>query len=239
MVDPARMHIWAWDARPFPAFPDLGLLWSDAANWETGHWLNGRLEGAPLDRLVETLAASSIPQGGPRRVRTYSALSTATCSTGPCPRARRSNRSPTPSPSIRSSPAARSAFRGARASLRFRSASTTSCRTATASLVRFTRAQESEMPHELALTFGDADNDYATATVLSRRIEGWSQRRTETESAVMTNRALAQQQADIWLEDLWSGRETAEFRLRPDSRGARGRRYRRARCRIGRRATFW
>ena len=55
MVDPAKIHIWAWDARPFPAFPDLSGVWADYGNWETGHWLNGRLEGVPLDRLVQAL----------------------------------------------------------------------------------------------------------------------------------------------------------------------------------------
>ena len=43
MVDPAHLHLWAWDARPYPAFPDARDVWSDGANWERGHWLNGRL----------------------------------------------------------------------------------------------------------------------------------------------------------------------------------------------------
>ena len=43
MVDPAHLHLWAWDARPYPYFPDLADVWSDGANWERGHWLNGRL----------------------------------------------------------------------------------------------------------------------------------------------------------------------------------------------------
>ncbi len=215
MVDPARMHIWAWDARPFPAFPDQGVLWSDAPNWTTGHWLNGRLEGMPLDRLVAALAAPSVPSGvaAPRPDvlgfldgyvldRAMSARAAIEpladafafdpiVSSGAIRFARRS-RSPTMTIGLDDLTPARDG-----------------------SLARIARAQESELPHELALTFGDADNDYATATVLSRRIEGWSQRRAETESAIMTNRALAQAQADIWLEDLWCGRETAEFEVRP------------------------
>ncbi|MBK9083534.1 MAG: glycoside hydrolase TIM-barrel-like domain-containing protein [Rhizobiales bacterium] len=51
MVEPSRIHAWAWDARPFPAFP-FSRAWSDAANWAKGHWLTGRVESAPLDRLV-------------------------------------------------------------------------------------------------------------------------------------------------------------------------------------------
>ncbi|MDB5643852.1 MAG: hypothetical protein JWN07_3169, partial [Hyphomicrobiales bacterium] len=52
MVDPDHIYIWAYDARPFPAFPMMSAVWSDATSWDTGHWLNGRLECAPLDRLV-------------------------------------------------------------------------------------------------------------------------------------------------------------------------------------------
>jgi hypothetical protein len=55
MVDPARIFVWNWDTRPFPAFPDLSGIWADGANFETGHWLNGRLEGTPVDRLVAKL----------------------------------------------------------------------------------------------------------------------------------------------------------------------------------------
>ncbi len=51
--------------------------------------------------------------------------------------------------------------------------------------------------------------------MLSRRLEGYSLRQSEAQAAVMTHRANAQRLADIWLQDLWVGRETAEFALRP------------------------
>ena len=43
MVDPARLYVWAWDARPYPAFPLRGDRWSDRRQLALGHWLNGRL----------------------------------------------------------------------------------------------------------------------------------------------------------------------------------------------------
>ena len=52
MIDPAHLHLWAWDARPYPYFPDLTDVWSDGANWERGHWLNGRLGAASLAGLI-------------------------------------------------------------------------------------------------------------------------------------------------------------------------------------------
>lgn len=42
MLDTARFFAWAWDARPYPAFPSNTPLWSDAENYARGHWLNGR-----------------------------------------------------------------------------------------------------------------------------------------------------------------------------------------------------
>jgi hypothetical protein len=59
MVDPARIYLWAWDARPFPAFPAHTDRWADAANFDTGHWLNGRVEGAPMDDLLAAMLADA------------------------------------------------------------------------------------------------------------------------------------------------------------------------------------
>ncbi|WP_299905022.1 glycoside hydrolase/phage tail family protein [uncultured Paracoccus sp.] len=52
MVDTARAHVWCWDARPYPAFPQRGELWSDGPAWERGHWLNGRAGAVPLASVV-------------------------------------------------------------------------------------------------------------------------------------------------------------------------------------------
>lgn len=57
MVDPDHIHLWAWDARPYPAFPAQTDLWADGGNWRAGHWLNGRLGGVSLAGLVRRLAA--------------------------------------------------------------------------------------------------------------------------------------------------------------------------------------
>jgi hypothetical protein len=52
MLDMARSHVWTWDARPFPAFPNLGSLWSDSDNYAHGHWLSGRSSSQPLARVI-------------------------------------------------------------------------------------------------------------------------------------------------------------------------------------------
>lgn len=59
MIDVGEMSVWAWDARPFPDFPARNSVWSDGANWQTGHWITGRLALIPLADIVRDLAAQS------------------------------------------------------------------------------------------------------------------------------------------------------------------------------------
>lgn len=57
LIETDRFYVYCYDARPYPYFPARADLWGDGANWEKGHWLNGRLTRAPLDALVEALCA--------------------------------------------------------------------------------------------------------------------------------------------------------------------------------------
>ncbi|MFV2092702.1 MAG: glycoside hydrolase TIM-barrel-like domain-containing protein, partial [Hyphomicrobiales bacterium] len=55
MVDVSRLFAWAWDARPYPDYPLRADVWSDAPNYDFGHWLGGRLGRVPLSALVKQL----------------------------------------------------------------------------------------------------------------------------------------------------------------------------------------
>jgi len=57
MVDHRNLHAWAWDARPFPAFPRLKGVWADGDNWHRGHWLNGRLDGVAVSDVIDAVLA--------------------------------------------------------------------------------------------------------------------------------------------------------------------------------------
>ncbi|SFR41534.1 Putative phage tail protein [Yoonia tamlensis] len=59
MVDTARMHVWAWDARPYPFFPGNRSLWSDGDNYARGHWLNGRVSNRSLASVVAEICTRS------------------------------------------------------------------------------------------------------------------------------------------------------------------------------------
>lgn len=59
MVDMSRAHVWAWDARPFPFFPNSRDLWSDGASYARGHWINGRSATRPLASVVAEICLRS------------------------------------------------------------------------------------------------------------------------------------------------------------------------------------
>ncbi|WP_299145032.1 glycoside hydrolase/phage tail family protein [uncultured Tateyamaria sp.] len=52
MVDMSRAFVWAWDARPYPFFPNSLSTWSDGVNYPRGHWINGRTSARTLASVV-------------------------------------------------------------------------------------------------------------------------------------------------------------------------------------------
>jgi len=57
MIDMERAYAWAWDARPFPFFPNNQTLWADGANYARGHWISGRISGRTLANVVDEIAS--------------------------------------------------------------------------------------------------------------------------------------------------------------------------------------
>ena len=215
MVDVARIHVWCWDARPFPAFPTQGGVWADACNYETGHWLNGRLEAAHLDALVAELAAgTSLAQG-------FNDL-----------------RGVVDGYVVDRPMSPRAAIEGLGAlfgfdavvssgALGFASRATPRVVALGADdlapdkqerLFQLTRGQDADLPRELTLAFADAERDYRQTSVSARRIEGASRRLSQAAIGVVMRRSEMRRLADIWLRDLWAARETASFTLRPGRR---------------------
>lgn len=215
MVDPDRIHIWCWDARPFPAFPTQTAEWSDGPNWRTGHWLNGRLEGAPVDRLVAALAnAVATPGLVAERADVIGFVDGYVLDRPMSPR-----EAIEPLAALHCFDAVINGGRVTFVDRRRKPVTTLSNDDIVAdkgiSLVTVTRAQESELPGEIALTYADSENNCQLARALSRRLEGRSARQSDAQAAVMLHREAAQKAVDVWLQDIWAGRETAEFSLRP------------------------
>ncbi len=57
MVDASAMFFWAWDARPYPWYPARRDIWADDAQYEYGHWLNGRLDAVSMPALLRAILA--------------------------------------------------------------------------------------------------------------------------------------------------------------------------------------
>ncbi|MBR9863102.1 MAG: host specificity protein [Rhodobacteraceae bacterium] len=55
MVDIANSHVWAWDARPWPDFPNRLDVWSDGENHGRGHWITGRFSDQSLGAIVSEI----------------------------------------------------------------------------------------------------------------------------------------------------------------------------------------
>jgi hypothetical protein len=77
------------------------------------------------------------------------------------------------------------------------------------------RAQETELPREVSLSFTDSGTDYRRAAVASRRLVGGAARASHADLAVVTHDTAAERRANIWLQDLWASREGLSFALPP------------------------
>lgn len=210
MVDPSAIHLWTWDARPYPVFPAARDVWSDGPNWDTGHWLTGRLGGAPLAELVATILADA---------------GISDCDAGALgegPDGYVIDRPMPPRDAIE--PLMRAyAFDAVEegALLRFRPrGGAPVLELAEDDLVlgdgpsaRLVRAQETELPREVTIGFVDGESDYRRTAVAARRLDGDARRVAHADLAVVTHAGAATRRAEIWLHDLWAGRETATFAL--------------------------
>ncbi|MGL5362912.1 MAG: baseplate multidomain protein megatron [Bosea sp. (in: a-proteobacteria)] len=215
MVDPANVYVWTWDARPFPAFPDLASVWADGANWETGHWITGRIEGVALDRLIKAVLADfelSLPD-----VMQVDGFVDGYVIDRPM--SAREALEP-----LGKTFGFDALLSSGRLSFRDRAAPAVS-ELGLDDIVpdregkpwTLQRGQETELPRELRLGFIDPEDGYRRATTLSRRLAGAARRETGIETAIVTRRAEGQRLAELRLQEAWAGRETLDIELSPRS----------------------
>lgn len=213
MVDPANIFVWAWDARPYPAFPDFDTIWSDGPNWETGHWITGRIEGVSLDRLVAAILKDFgfsdpgvLPLDGFMEGYVIDRPMSVRGALEPLMRLFGVD-------AIASGGKIVWKGRGGRAVTMLTQNDFVLNEGEPA--LKLTRAQETELPQQVEIGYTESEQDYRRAAVASRRLSGSSRREARTDCAVVTRRGEAQRLADACLQDLWAGREGAEFELSP------------------------
>lgn len=214
MVDPGRIFLWAWDARPYPQFPALAGIWSDAPNYARGHWLNGRLGALQLGYLIAEVAASY----GCREIETSGVDGLVHGFM------------------IDRVMSGREALRGlmtafaidaadSGTALRFfmrRNAIETRAGaddlaqlSGGGPLYAIRRAQETELPASIKLSYMEAGLDYRLAVVEARHEGGSSRRDGLLELPAAVEQQQAQASAAIALHEAWAGREAVEFALPP------------------------
>lgn len=213
MVDPAAIHLWTWDARPHPWFPRATEVWADGANWETGHWLTGRLGAATLDGLAgailgdhgiaadtNTLRGSLDGYVVDRPMSARAALEPLALACGFA-----------------------ALEEGGALVVRPRGGAPVATLTEDdlvlpdqdGDVLKLVRGQDSELPLEITLGYTDAEADYRRAAARSRRLVGTSRRTSHADLAIVTFDADAERLAEAWLQDTWAGRDTATFALPP------------------------
>jgi len=215
MVDLARLHVYCWDARPYPAFPDDTATWGDGPNWRLGHWLTGRLASAPL---AATIAAILADYG-------FFAFSTGALSgslTGCVIDRVLSAREALQPLELAFFVDARESegvmvfsHRGEEPVRAALSPEALVERRPGEALVRLTRTQETDLPAAAKLTFISAAGGYAQAVEEARRLVGASGRVAVADVPLVLEPEQAAQIAEVWLFEAWAARERAAFALPP------------------------
>ena len=215
MLDIAHAHVYAWDARPYPAFPDLTKVWGDGGNWRLGHWITGRAASAPLPALISQILtdygfadfdASAIIGTAPgfvidRIMSVRDALQPlelafffdAVESDGRIVFRPRSAAQPTMALVVDDLVESRPG----------------------SDLLRLTRSQETDLPSSAKITYIGASGTYAQAVAESRRLVGASERVSNAALPVVLDAEQAGAIAESWLLETWVSRERASFTVPP------------------------
>lgn len=217
MIPAERIHVYAWDARPFPAFPADGDTWGDAGNWRLGHWICGRLTRGSL---AETAALLLADMGFDRQstddlvgiVPGYvvDRIMTAREALEPLQLAYFFD-------AVETGGRLRLAPRGTTVAAPVYTTGGLVERRPGERLCTLSRAQEADLPGAAKVTFLSAGQDYRQAVAEARRLAGVSGRIAEAQLPVVLDAEQAVRIAESWLFETWAGRETATFTLPPSA----------------------
>jgi len=217
MVAHDRIYLWTWDARPYPAFPQLTDVWSDGGNWQLGHWLNGRLGAAPIADLVSALLTDIgftdfDTAGLLGQVEGYIV-----------------NRTISPRAAIEplmlshffsvAETEGQLIFQHLNQAVAddFHWQSFAVSGQEGGGTYSITRKQETELPKTAKMTFIDADGGYRQAVVESRKAHVSSDHNATADLPIILRAAEAQATADKWIQNTWVEREAVSFQLPPSA----------------------
>jgi hypothetical protein len=217
MVDLDRMHVYCWDARPYPAFPYATTYWGDGDNWPLGHWINGRLGGASLDELVAQILtdqgftkfdASGLTGTVPGYV--IDDTMSARDALQPLELAYFFD-------SIESSGEIVFRHRGRAAAQMMLTADDLVEEQPEDALYELTRGQETDLPASAKVRYISSADVYPQAVAEARRLTGASGRVAEADLPIVLDDGQAGSLVESWLYETWAARESATFKLPPST----------------------
>lgn len=216
MVSPSRIFFWAWDARPYPAFPVRTDIWADGVNVGRGHWLNGRLGAVDLGSLVDEIA----DRFGFSETQTSGVAGLVDGFVIDRPLSGREALEDLLQAfavdAVESEGVLKFKSRKAFASLTY-AASALVDAAADRPLISETRAQETDLPRAVRLGYVESGLDYRTAAVTQQRLGTPSAREVTLSLPAAVSQSLAQARADVALEEAWVQRTSATFALPPSA----------------------
>ncbi|MEQ1615452.1 MAG: glycoside hydrolase/phage tail family protein, partial [Hyphomicrobiaceae bacterium] len=217
MVAIERTHVYAWDLRPYPAFPSDTATWGDGGNWRLGHWLNGRIASIGLDALVAQIM-------GDYAFDAFDATALAALVPGYV-----IDRIMAPRDALQPLELAfffDSLESGGQIKLRHRGASDAVIiidndlaveLKPDVSPITLTRGQETDLPASAKISFVSSDGDYRQAVAEARRLTGASGRVAQADLPIILDPDAAAELSECWLFEAWASRERASFALPPSS----------------------
>ncbi|RBP95591.1 putative tail protein [Rhodobacter sp. 140A] len=214
MVNMRRAHVWAWDSRPYPAFPGRADLWADAENYARGHWISGRAVSQPLASVVaeicERAGVRSIDVGG-----LYGLVR------GFAPEGSESGRAQLQS--LMLAYGFEALEREGRLVFRMRDGRVAALLdgdrlalgTESDAVIETSRAPAAEMAGRVRLTYVEADGDFEAAVAEALFPDEEDGAVSGSELSLALTRAQAQGLAERWLAEARVARDAARFSLPP------------------------
>lgn len=214
MIDLHDSHAWSWDARLWPDFPLTGD-WGDAPNWETGHWLGGRVGTAPALETIRAILADASFADYLIEAAPFAADGV-TAGTLTSPRAMLEALRPIfQFDAVESDGVIKFLSRHGHAPALAITENDLVADPEDPVRYRLTRAQESELPDAVKIRYGDPGRDDQPASTEARRSAGGGRRISEFSPPVLLAENLATAAAERELHAAWTGREQAAFSLPP------------------------
>lgn len=215
MVDLARLYIYTWDARPYPAFPLALSVWGDGGNWELGHWLTGRVAGGSLAAVVAQVledygfaAYDASGLNGIVQGFVIDRIMAARDALQPLGLAYFFD-------AYESGGLIHFVQRGQIGSVATVTPDHLVETDAADPLYSITRGQETELPLSAKVTYIGLSNKYRQKAVEARRLNVRSDRVSAADLPIVMDAPQAQAIADSMLQDAWAAREKASFSLPP------------------------